>query len=451
MKKYLFSSVLAIAISAVFTGCSKSTDLYDEGAQQAVKEAEAQAKITEMLANYQTDFVKTFGTIAPGHKWGFDQAKIKTTTRGAVVHDPDGSWEIPADMTAFKEGDDANKVQAAFKAAYSSENPTSAACTVKLDDYWMLHIDHAHQQNGMRDLQAWDNTIKDWVDVTHFDKGMNTAHFTVIDTNNKVLHGGTLMANMDGTAGCDGTEAHGGNAAKGKYFRWKEDGKWQYDYYFLEYGGFEFLGLRHYTSAKDYTFWVILLAPANTYTEPNTQQGRVLCEDMGTKGDFDFNDLVFDAYYLDDHRIKVIVRAAGGKLKITVAGKDVHKEMGADMANTGENTAPEYEFYIDPENGDYKYATIDQIPVVVYPAEDLATSYTLEAPEGLAPQKICTYLDAPWPDEYIRIDIAYKNFNSWVQSNFAELIWIDECKWWLIDHDKSNNGDLYNDPNDVDD
>ena len=35
MKKYFISGVLAIAISAVFTGCSKSTDLYDEGAQQA--------------------------------------------------------------------------------------------------------------------------------------------------------------------------------------------------------------------------------------------------------------------------------------------------------------------------------------------------------------------------------------------------------------------------------
>lgn len=450
MKKYFISGVLAIAISAVFTGCSKSTDLYDEGAQQAAKEAKAQAEIAEMFANYQTDFVNTFGAIAPGHKWGFDQAKIKTTTRGAVVHDPDGSWEIPTDMTTFKEGHSANDVQSAFKTAYSSANPTSAACTITLDNYWMQHIDKGHKCGDMSVLEAWDNTNKKWVNVKNFASGKNTAHFTVIETNNHVLHGGTLMVDMDGTAGCDGAEANGGTAAKGKFFRWKEGGKWQYDYYFLEYAGYEFLGLRHNTN-QGYAFWVIMLSPANTYTEPNTQQGRVLCEDMGTKGDFDFNDLVFDAYYLDDHRIKVIVRAAGGKLKITVAGKDVHKEMGADMANTGENTAPEYEFYIEAENGNYKYATIDQIPVVVYPDEDLATCYSLEAPEGKAPQKICTYLNAPWPDEYIRIDIAYKNFNSWVQSNFAELVWIDECKWWLIDHDKSNNGDLYNDPNDVDD
>ena len=446
MKKYFISGVLALAVSAVFTGCSKSTDLYDEGAQQAVKEAEAQAKITEMLANYQTDFVKTFGTIAPGHKWGFDQAKIKATTRGAVVHDKEGCWEIPEDMTSFKEGNNANAVQAAFQNAYPSDKPTSQACTVTLDNYWMLHIDHAHQQNGMVDLQAWDNNKKKWVSVTNFDKGMNTAHFTVITENNKVLHGGTLMVDMDGKQGCDGEAANGGSEAKDKFFRWKEDGKWQYDYYFLQYGGFEFLGLRHNTN-QGYSFWVILLAPANTYEEPNTQQGRVLCEDMGTKGDFDFNDLVFDAYYLPDYKIKVIIRAAGGKLKITVDDVDVHAVMGADMANTGENTVDEYEFDIQPVNGTYKYATIDQIPVKVYPAEDLATSYTLEAPEGLAPQKICTYLNAPWPDEYIRIDAAYKNFNSWVQSNFNEIVWIDECKWWLIDHDKSNNGDLNNDPN----
>ena len=451
MKKYLSFGVLAIAITAVFSGCSKSTDLYDEGAIQANKEAQEQAKIAEMFANYQTDFVKTFGAIAQNHKWGFDQAKIKSTTRGAVVHDQEGCWEIPEDMTSFKEGSRANAVQAAFQSAYGEDNPTSADCTVTLNNYWMLHIDHAHQQNGMNDLQAWDSNNNTWVTVTNFNKGMNNAHFTILEENKKVLHGGTLLVDMKGTSGCDGKKENGGDAAKGKYFRWKEGGKWQYDYYFLEYGGAEFLGLRHYTKAKGYTFWVILLAPANTYEETNTQQGRVLCEDMGTKGDFDFNDLVFDAYYLDNYSIKVIIRAAGGKLKITVDDVDVHEVMKADMANTGVNSASEYEFYIQPENGTYKYASIDLIPVKVYPAEDLAVSYTLEAPEGLAPQKICTYLNAPWPDEYIRIDNAYKNFNSWVQNGYSELNWLDECKWWLIDYDLSNNGDLNNDPNDVDD
>ena len=76
MKKYFISGVLAIAISAVFTGCSKSTDLYDEGAVEKSKQE-------QKIADYNAAFEKAFGKIAVGNDWGFGAAKV---TRAVATH-----------------------------------------------------------------------------------------------------------------------------------------------------------------------------------------------------------------------------------------------------------------------------------------------------------------------------------------------------------------------------
>jgi hypothetical protein len=77
----------------VFTGCSKSTDLYDEGAQQQAESAKKQAQVTELFATYQNEFVKTFGAIKPGHKWGFENR----STRAAATENYN-NYELPKEI-----------------------------------------------------------------------------------------------------------------------------------------------------------------------------------------------------------------------------------------------------------------------------------------------------------------------------------------------------------------
>ena len=78
MKKYLSFGVLAIAITAVFSGCSKSTDLYDEA---AVEKQQQEQKVAEWKKAYNDAFTKAFGAIDPNNAWGFDK------TRGAFTRE----------------------------------------------------------------------------------------------------------------------------------------------------------------------------------------------------------------------------------------------------------------------------------------------------------------------------------------------------------------------------
>ncbi len=62
-------------------------------------------------------------------------------------------------------------------------------------------------------------------------------------------------------------------------------------------------------------------------TPPTKPFLRVIAEDLtaGEKGDFDFNDIVFDVEYVSATQAKVTVQAAGGTLPLYIDGKEVHQ------------------------------------------------------------------------------------------------------------------------------
>ena len=70
MKKYLMSGIAAIAIAAAFTSCSKSTNLYDEGAVQ-------QKEIQKTENSYSANFIKKYGQPAADQDWGFGSFKTR--------------------------------------------------------------------------------------------------------------------------------------------------------------------------------------------------------------------------------------------------------------------------------------------------------------------------------------------------------------------------------------
>lgn len=82
MKKYLMSGVAAIAFLAAFTSCSKSTDLYDQGAvderNRQEQEKKDQQKVENVQAAYENAFKNAFGTPAAGQDWGFGDSNAAT-------------------------------------------------------------------------------------------------------------------------------------------------------------------------------------------------------------------------------------------------------------------------------------------------------------------------------------------------------------------------------------
>ena len=170
---------------------------------------------------------------------------------------------------------------------------------------------------------------------------------------------------------------------------------------------------------RDYIYndWIIKIVPGNDYVEPEDkvkEQGRIICEDLGGIGDFDFNDVVFDATIYESGKTEITVQAAGGELPISVAGKDISSVMGY-MVNTIEG-GPTHEPYTFVS--DYTYNSLIDIPILVFHRDAAHHMYVteLKAEMGSAPQKICVPTTFKWCKEHNEhsIDKAYKGFTTWV-------------------------------------
>ena len=378
----------------------------------------------ERTFDYDQAFTKEFGTIAKGHKWGFDQTTGRSLTRTAVTSTNE-YWIIPENCwggSQNKEGWNANTILGwIIKDTEGNILPTLA--DFSFDNYFLQHVEKVNGNTGhtITRLEAYNSNTKEWEAVTNFKRADNpNGEFTITaeDTyfyapKNKSAHGTTLMANMGGSP----------DPVTGKLFRLlKTDGGYSYDYGFFRTRAYHkdlkkdianepFLA---FNIAGDY--WVIRLGVGEKITEPDDPiyaEGRVLCEDMGAN-DFDFNDVVFDATIMKTGEIEIKVLAHGGVLPIAVAGVEV--TLGQ-MTNTGVNNADIQEFTIDAVGGKPKYASIAAIPVTVLPDSEAGNSYNLEANVGSAPQKICAPIGTRWPKEYTKISDAYSPFGGWVNNS----------------------------------
>lgn len=433
MKTIIKGMVLLLA-GASFVACSKDVS-FDENAQ---KQAEQEAQIAQKFATYQSDFVKAFGSIASGHQWGFDQTTGRTTR--ASWDSSNEAWIVPDNFKngrVTKEGVAAKAVEDAF----STSLPQTFS-GFNFNNYWLQHV---MMPNNVKveiiRLEAYNSNLRKWEKVLNFDGGKNETDFefltdddeiegspiTAESTNlitavNRSVPCATLMTDMGGSGDPQNNNKlfRVYQAVKGK--KGKVTYSYNYDYYFLtnfEYyknpaqniSG-DFLGF-YFTSTNNdkSSFWCIKIAEAKKDENPVLAEGRVLCEDMGAN-DFDFNDVVFDAWIMRSGEIKIKVLAHGGILPIAIDGQEV--TLGQ-MTNTGVNTDDFQDITIPATSaGTPKYASIAAIPVTVNANDEAGTSYNLEAKVGTAPQKICAPINTLWPKEYTKISLAYSPFDTWV-------------------------------------
>ena len=324
------------------------------------------------------------------------------------------------------------------------------------NNYWLQHVEMPKNVKvSIISLEAYNSKEGKWEKVLNFDGGKNESDFeflsdddeiegspiTAESTNlitgvNRSVPCATLMTDMGGLGDPQNNNKlfRVYQAVKGK--KNKVTYSYNYDYYFLT--GFEYYKNKSQTISGDFlgfyftanngksSFWCIKIAEAKKEVSPIVAEGRVFCEDMGAN-DFDFNDVVFDATIMRTGEIKIKVLAHGGTLPIAIADQLV--TLGQ-MTNTGVNEDEIYEFTIDAVNGQPKYASIDAIPVTVNPNGGAENTYSLEAPIGSAPQKICVPVGTFWPKEYTKISDAYSPFTTWVSI-------LDPADWtYVMDPEK---------------
>lgn len=423
MKKYLLSMAAALSLGIVILSCS-SKEVSNE-----VDPTPSDYKKMVREAEYQQAFERAFGKIAVGNDWGFGSAAVAATRAAATVN------YNQYDVRGLSKPINGDKKVAAFIAKF---NNAPVATNVDFSDYFLQHVikqtnkgnkgwgtkDQHHQ---MAQLQAFNYNTGQWEDVTNFEGGKSEKQFIQGNVNTQ---GTTLMVNMgtpDARPQFKWIAKHNAEVGEGyectNYVIKKVD-----DEYYL---GLSYINKpANATASADeaynyYDAWIIRLVKA--VGNPGYKEyGRVMCEDMGSDddGDMDFNDIVFDAYILNDGSINITILAAGGMLRpVTVAGVSVSLPQ---MCNTLYNdiSANPQEFTISADKAKAeKWTTISSIPVIVTGEDGQPYELTAKS-DGTAPAKVCTYVGVPWAKEKVKLCDAYSNWTQYVNTTNPK-IWFD--------------------------
>lgn len=162
-------------------------------------------------------------------------------------------------------------------------------------------------------------------------------------------------------------------------------------------------------------------------------------EDMGSVGDYDFNDVVFKVSHLSGStEAKVELLAAGGTLKIAVKygneilWPEVHEAFGAPtttMINTGRGSGtkmPDVKTITVPANATFEELNFSI--VVTDATDETKTSAVVSKPTtGGAPQCLCIPATWKWPKENVSIVVAYNteghSFGDWAENADQATDW----------------------------
>lgn len=459
MKKYLMGGIAAIALCAAFTSCSKSNDIY-EGPQPTVEKTQ--------LEKYQDAFVKEFGQIAGDQNWGFTDQSVKSSTRGENVNRSEwgtgsgngGHIAVPKNVTK----DEQTKVLAEFsklregvvntiqinwtdvmvsqvykgeaqyydKSQYNDDGTLKDGATKITGSDKMNHLQLRKGEGG---IDSDGKLVGDWEHINDFNFGNQNSKWGTIDGHTFMENSGTLEFAY-----------HNSN-----------DSKYHNEYIIIpgadidpSLAGYYYVGFDFYSTHptgqeanknmdvdRDWIFndWIVRIAPGEFVGSQ-----RIFVEDLITSdlssidpSDWDFNDAVFDVFiyynpYWENgaHNYAVItLRAAGGTLPLTVAGKEVHELFGVStdkMVNTGYATGVEVapvQFRLTASQ--VTSGNAKDIPVIVT-ARDGKT-YTLTAEQGQPTQKIAAPIadHVKWLKERTHIKNGYPTFMDWIDN--TSLTW----------------------------
>ena len=442
MKKYLMMGMAAVAFASVLSSCSSEDSV------------EQKSPIEINKLNYELAFVNKFGTPDKNHTWGFG-TKVKTrgiATRGsenAEVIKKD-QWEnFPSLLKGYAVPDDVTQDEADYVYNWFKSNPNLTETGKNWSDFFIQQVYgtmdvkkdgvwERYDQN--RNPSTWNENFEDkgGMDYLTVGDGTNMTHVNDFNAEMGGPWGIVLMVNSSALKfGYHGSwdnsdrelfklaeiEVPGecfsdGVARKGWYVGLSLYGeKWD--------NGTKKLGQQRLKWGDD---WILKVVPAEA--APVEYEDRIMCEDLGSVGDFDFNDVVFDVRYENGNAYVKLINI-GGKLPLYVAGQEVHELMGAQAGADGNypilgnvrNKSTEFEVAGVTSAADISIKVDGSILVKgenVTQSEAGAQLIELQAIKGQVPQKICVAPTVEPSAERVPISETYVKFPEWVQNENAE-------------------------------
>ncbi len=417
MNKYFFAGI-AVLVSLGLTGCSKEKNLYENNKEETEKK-DFDRKM------FEDTFVARFGTVASGHRWGFDHTKAGTR---ATITTDFSHYAMPSVVNAVE----GNEIRTVFASA-TTQKLTQKEFTdvlkvdnVNLDTYFLQHVANSFNNSTTQtfgQLQVSSDGIN-WMDVAYFKEGKN-SHKVFDESINQVTKGCTLLEGMGDFENqkfrCPASDKAGKELANTSNYR------------FAKINGEYFIGFANTDDSKDYSAWIMKLIPAQPRNIDYVEAGRVFCVETAVFRSYEYNCVVFDAYIRKNGNIDIEVLANGTYTPIKICGKTVSLTAMANTGNSQEITEKQT-FTIAAENGKPKYATIYDIPVVVASKE--INEYELKAEPGKVPSKICVPIGTNWAERNASIASAYPMFKQWVTTQ-SPRFWTEEENETYTDLDLS--------------
>ena len=382
---------------------------------------------------YAKAFEQTFGNIAPNQAWGFSQPKAYT--RSAMPNSNEWgtnngagylNFPTPANITTEE--------REAVLAVFNQKGKETYESIIDVDSFFVYQVYCGPNGNKMNELATTVNYKRErkvicwWPYQDEVIETLCEPYDDIINNFNNGKYSGNaeqgcmLMYNSSTKLDFSfKTSQSGGQRIYGHWRMEKINGNY--------YVGFDHEAQRQAPAnaneedKRDYIYndWIIKIVPGLGYSEEDKikEAGRIICEDLGGIGDFDFNDVVFDATIYESGKTIITLQAAGGTLPLTVAGIEVHEAFGVntkDMVNTGAGIVKDAYTFEASE----KYNSLIEIPIIVMHNANATNmeryAIELKAEIGKAPQKICVPTSFKWPKEYKSIEMAYPGFKNWVNT-----------------------------------
>jgi hypothetical protein len=382
---------------------------------------------------YAKAFEQTFGNIASSQTWGFSQPKAYT--RSAMPNSNEWgtnngagylNFPTPAAITAEE--------REAVLAVFNQKGKETYESIIDVDSFFVQQVYCGPNGNKMNELATTvdykreRNVICWWPYQDELIETLCEPYDDIINNFNNGKYSGNAeqgcMLMYNSSTKLDFSFKTSQSGGQRIYKHWRME-KINGNYYV----GFDHEAWRQAPAnaneedKRDYIYndWIIKIVPGLGYSKEDKikEAGRIICEDLGGIGDFDFNDVVFDATIYESGKTIITLQAAGGTLPLTVAGIEVHEAFGVstkDMVNTGVGIVKDAYTFEASE----KYNSLIEIPVIVMHNANATNMerYTIElkAEIGKAPQKICVPTSFEWPKEYKSIEDAYPGFKNWVNT-----------------------------------
>ena len=420
MKKYLMIGFAALA----FAACSNNDDsVYDPNRS-------AQGD------KYASAFMKEFGVdkIASNVNWGFEKATV-------------ANFDAEGNFTSFTRSHFANKNQYAdiydniqpdpekngdeisVVSEWFATHKSPASVNVNWSDFFVWQVSSTEAGKTHMD-QLWCGATKETMEhVNKFNAG-NCEDDSWVGRAMVMVNSGTLQwAYQESLNNVEHTILDHFVCIPGYIIAPDNPNVRDYYYVGLDYEAAGTDPNQHVDRDYFYNDWIVRINPGEY---KNAE--RVFVEDLIAtnledveSSDWDFNDAVFDVAiersYYPEQKLEAIItlRAAGGTLPLTVAGKDVHAMM-LQPQNVMINTdAAKYGKAVDGLAPAIYRVKVSDDPNASFTANDIKVyvngTIELKSVQGEATQKLCGPSSVDWCKERVNIKTVQGNFVPYVKGN----------------------------------